>query len=258
VSHDTPTNTAAMLPRWLHIWAVLTVVSAICAITGGAVVTTLKVGMADQVWPTYPWHLALISWNEPSAGFLIEHTHRLLAYTAGFCVVVLTVGLWWNRCLPWLRYTCLIAIIIQGLLGGFRVRLDVWLGSDLKLIHGSFAQIVFALAVSAAVMTSRSWREAGALADQRWRRVASPGKSFVHSGHLFANCPGGLCQTHEFVTWGQRGHLLVAFIVVATVALPASSPNRRCSRVGAALAAGSLVSGGDCWRFKFCWVLRPG
>ena len=113
MSHDTPINTAVVLPRWLHIWAVLTVVSALGAITGGAVVTTLRVGMADQVWPTYPWHLALMSWKEPSAGFLIEHTHRLLAYAAGFCVVVLTIGLWWRRFLPWLRYTCLVAIVVK-------------------------------------------------------------------------------------------------------------------------------------------------
>ena len=39
--------------------------------------------MADPVWPTYPWHLLLISWDEPSPGFIIEHTHRLVGYVAG-------------------------------------------------------------------------------------------------------------------------------------------------------------------------------
>src|SRR4051794_13122728 len=105
VSQATITDPANELPRWLHVWTVVTVVAALGAIIGGATVTTLRVGMADPIWPTYPWHLALISWKEPSAGFIIEHMHRLLAYAAGFCVIVLTVGLWMTRSLPWLRYT---------------------------------------------------------------------------------------------------------------------------------------------------------
>jgi heme A synthase len=216
VTEDATINTAAV-PRWLHAWAVLTVVSAFLAITGGAVVTTLRVGMADQVWPTYPWHLALISWKEPSAGFLIEHTHRLLAYAAGFCVVVLTIGLWWNRCLPWLRYTCLIAIIIQGLLGGFRVRLDAWLGSDLKLIHGTFAQIVLALAISAAVMTAQSWRGASSQADQHGAESLRYASILCTLAIFLQIVLGGFVR-HTNSSLGQRGHLMVAFIVVATVA----------------------------------------
>ncbi len=82
------------VPRWLHAWAVLTAVVAAVLLALGAVVTTFRVGMADPVWPTYPWHLLLISWDEPSPGFVIEHTHRLAAYAAGFCVIVLAVGLW--------------------------------------------------------------------------------------------------------------------------------------------------------------------
>ena len=82
------------VPRWLHAWAVLTAVVAAAAVTMGAVVTTFRVGMADPVWPTYPWHLLLISWDEPSPGYIIEHTHRLAAYGAGLCVIVLAVGLW--------------------------------------------------------------------------------------------------------------------------------------------------------------------
>ena len=101
MSHEPQADVTAMPPRWLHVWAMVTVAAAIGAMVGGATVTTLRVGMADPIWPTYPWHLALISWQEPSAGFIIEHTHRLLAYAAGLCVVSLT-ALWRNRCLPWL------------------------------------------------------------------------------------------------------------------------------------------------------------
>jgi heme A synthase len=218
VRHEVTSDTPNLLPRWLHVWTMVTVVASLGAIIGGATVTTLRVGMADPVWPTYPWHLALISWKEPSPGFIIEHMHRLLAYTAGFCVIVLTIGLWVNRCLPWLRYTCLAAIIVQGLLGGLRVRLDVWLGLYFKLIHGAFAQVVLALAVSAAVMTSRYWREAPLTPDQpgsdTFRRT-----SLLCTVLIFCQIVLGGFVRQTSSSLAQRGHLLVAFAVVAAVGL---------------------------------------
>src|SRR6185437_17007599 len=39
----------------------------------------------------------------------------------------------------------LVAVMIQGLLGGFRVRLDALFGPELAPIHGVFAQVVFCL-----------------------------------------------------------------------------------------------------------------
>ena len=265
MSFEATTDTTNTLPRWLHVWTVVTVAASIGAIIGGATVTTLRVGMADPVWPTYPWHLALISWKEPSAGFIIEHMHRLLAYTAGFCVIVLTIGLWITRCLPWLRYTCLAAIIVQGLLGGLRVRLDVWLGLYFKLIHGAFAQIVLALAISAAVMTTRYWREAALAPDQ-------PGSDSVRRTSLACTLliflqivlGGFVRQTSSSLA--QRGHLLVAFCVVAAVALLI----HRASELGslepglrrslwclAGLLAFQILLGVETWMTKFVPGVYP-
>ena len=39
--------------------------------------------MADPIWPTEPWYLFVIGWQEPSRGYLIEHTHRIAAFTVG-------------------------------------------------------------------------------------------------------------------------------------------------------------------------------
>jgi heme a synthase len=265
VTHDATTDNATVLPRWLHIWTVVTVAASLGAILGGATVTTLRVGMADPVWPTYPWHLALISWKEPSAGFIIEHMHRLLAYTAGFCVIILTIGLWMTRCLPWLRYTCLAAILVQGLLGGLRVRLDVWLGLYFKLIHGAFAQIVLALAISAAVMTSRTWREAVLSPDQ-------PESDSVRRASLACTLliflqivlGGFVRQTSS--TLAQRGHLLVAFCVVAAVAflihraseLGSLEPGLRRSLWGlTGLLAFQILLGVETWMTKFVPGVYP-
>src|SRR5205823_4680372 len=59
--------------------------------------------------------------------------------------------------LGWLGVLALAGVIVQGLLGGFRVVLNALVGTNLALIHGLFAQLVFALLVSLAVFTSRSW-----------------------------------------------------------------------------------------------------
>src|SRR5579872_725127 len=83
-------------------WALLTVAATVVLLALGSVVTTFRVGMADPVWPTYPWHLLLISWDEPSPGFLIEHTHRLAGYVVGCCVIVLALGLWRTATPRWL------------------------------------------------------------------------------------------------------------------------------------------------------------
>src|SRR5437588_9517273 len=113
--------------RWLHRWAVLTAGMTVAALLTGAVVTTFRVGMADPVWPTYPWHLLLISWSEPSAGFLVEHSHRAAGYLVGCCVIILACGLWRSETRRWVRWlgmAALAGVVVQGLLGGFRVKLN--------------------------------------------------------------------------------------------------------------------------------------
>jgi cytochrome c oxidase assembly protein subunit 15 len=185
----------------------------------GAVVTTFHVGMADPIWPTYPWHLMLISWEEPKAGFLIEHTHRLAGYIVGCCVIVLTVGLWMRESRRWMRWlgtAALAGVIVQGLLGGFRVKLDEMLGPNLALIHGCFASVVFSLLVSLAVCTSRSWTAVGE-AGHRAATVSLRRWSLATVALVFLQILLGGFLRHTYSTLGQRGHLLVAFAVVVGV-----------------------------------------
>ncbi len=81
------------VPRWLHIWAILTVIATALLLALGGLVTTFRVGMADPIWPTTPWFLFFTSWSEPRPGFLIEHSHRLAGYVVGCFTIVLTVGM---------------------------------------------------------------------------------------------------------------------------------------------------------------------
>jgi cytochrome c oxidase assembly protein subunit 15 len=252
-------------PRWLHAWAVLTACATVVLLALGAIVTTFQVGMADPVWPTMPWHLAFIDWSEPNPGFVIEHTHRLAGYVVGCCVIVLTVGLLMSARRGWLKalgIAALIAVIVQGLLGGFRVRLHALLGTNLAIIHGCFAQIVFSLFVSLAVVMSArfaatpSGDEAPSV--RRW--------SLVLSAVVFLQLVWGALVRHTNGAWAQRLHLLTAFAVVAVavwfmrtalVNAPACRLLGRMLIVLAVLLVLQVMLGVESWMGKFAGVMLP-
>jgi cytochrome c oxidase assembly protein subunit 15 len=206
--------------RWIHRWSVFTACTTFALLFLGSLVTTRHAGMADPIWPTYPWHLLLIDWTEPEAGFLIEHSHRAAGYIVGCCIIVLMFALWFGqrrRWLKWLGVAALGAVIAQGLLGGFRVKLDELLGPDLAFVHGCFAQLVFALIVTIAVVTSKKWlagldQGSVPLTTGRLRWVTLFTLGLVYTQIVF-----GALLRHTFAAVGPRGHLLVAFAVVAAV-----------------------------------------
>jgi cytochrome c oxidase assembly protein subunit 15 len=229
----------------------------------GATVTTRHAGMADPLWPTYPWHLLLVSWNEPRPGFLIEHTHRLVGYVVGCCGIALMATLWLKeprRWVRWLGATALAGIIVQGLLGGFRVKLDAWFGTDLAMVHGSFAPVVFCLLTSVAVVTSQSWAAAsdpGAMpiAIRRVARLALFATALIYLQIVL-----GSLVRHTYSAAGPRAHLLIAFCVAAVIAWLARDAwdsHRGDQRLRAsvttlvALAAAQIALGIEAWMLRF-------
>lgn len=253
-------------PRWLHAWSVLTAGVTVALLALGAVVTTFQVGMADPIWPTYPWHLALIDWREPNPGFVIEHTHRLAGYVVGCCVIVLTVGLLRSARRPWLKWlgaAALVGVIAQGLLGGFRVVLHAWLGTKLAILHGCFAQVVFSLLVSLAVLTSTRYFTAE-LPETEAARLRL--WSLLFTGLVFLQLVWGALVRHTSGALAQRMHLLTAFAVVAVAVwfsriVWTNFFSRRVMGRGVVLL-GILLTlqialGVESWMGKFAGVLLP-
>lgn len=254
---------SSALPRWLTAWAKLTVCATFVLLALGAVVTTFQVGMADPIWPTYPWYLLLVSWEEPKPGFLIEHTHRLAGYVVGCCIIVLAVGLWRRdarRGVRWLGFAALLGVIVQGLLGGFRVKLDQWFGPNLAMVHGSFAPVVFATLAALAVVTTRGWRVE--------RTVAAPAAvrwlALITAGLIYVQIILGALVRHSYWTPARHAHLMIAFLVAAAVVWLAQVIFGRYPRgLGVRLPAGVLVGlvavqvmlGVEAWMFKF---MEPG
>jgi cytochrome c oxidase assembly protein subunit 15 len=255
-------------PRWLHALAVLTALAALPLLFLGAEVTTRQVGMVDPAWPTVPWHLWLTGWLDRGLGFLIEHGHRLAGWLVGFGALALMIGMWLReprRWLCWLATAAACGVALQGLLGGLRVRLNELLGPDLALIHGCFGQLVFSLLVSVAVCTSRRWTAASetppeeSTTQRRW--------STALVCLLLLQLLLGALLRHKGGSLAQRGHLLVAFAVVATAAWLVretwNSPDRRLqltARFLAVLIVLQLLLGVEAWMVKFAtpaWQVAP-
>jgi heme A synthase len=201
---------------------VLTVCAAFPLLLLGAGVTSIQSGMVDDHGLRVPWHLFIVeNLRERGLGFLIEHSHRTAGWIVGTCIIVLAGSLWWMEARRWLRWlgtAALAAVIIQGMLGRYRVDLNALLGPKLALIHGLFAQLVFALLVSVALFTSRGWlRQTGGRIRPTQvtalRRLALFVPLAVYAQMIF-----GAFVRHTDLVAGPRLHLLFAFVVVAAVA----------------------------------------
>lgn len=144
---------------WIHRLAISTVVGTLLLILAGGVVTSTGAGMAVPDWPTtFGYNMFLFPWARMTGGILYEHSHRLIGSVVGLLTLTLAVLLWAmepRRWVRWLGAAALLAVIVQGVLGGLRV---VLVAEQLALLHGALAHAFFALAVSLALFTSPAWR----------------------------------------------------------------------------------------------------
>ena len=145
-------------PHWV---ALLAVVFTWPLLLVGGSVTTYRVGMAVPDWPTtFGINMFLYDfWNAPF-GVKVEHTHRLYGAAVGLATIVLCG--WFlaadrRRWMKGLGVLALLAVIGQGVLGGYRVRHN---STALAAVHGVTGQAFFALMVSLCVLTGRDWMAA--------------------------------------------------------------------------------------------------
>lgn len=135
----------------VHKFALLVVAWAVILLTAGALVTSEDAALAVPDWP-----LSYGTLNPPMVGGIaFEHSHRLIAAGLGLLIIVLAWLLWRYEERPamkWLGFAALGGVILQGLLGGLTVLklLHYWL----PVMHACLAQIMFAILVSIAVLTS--------------------------------------------------------------------------------------------------------
>jgi cytochrome c oxidase assembly protein subunit 15 len=129
----------------------------------GGSVSVYKVGMAVPDWPTtFGMNMFLYDFMHSSRGVFLEHTHRLFGSLVGAVCIVLAAWFTITERRRWLKvfgWVTLLAVIVQGVLGGLRVRM---VSTDLAFVHGCTAQLFFGWMVALCVFTGKGWVNAPA------------------------------------------------------------------------------------------------
>jgi cytochrome c oxidase assembly protein subunit 15 len=225
----------------------------------GGSVTVYRVGMAVPDWPTtFGVNMFLYDFLNSPWGVQLEHTHRLLGAAVGLLCIAVAAGFLLKERRGWLKglaVAALVAVIAQGVMGGFRVR---WNSRDLAFVHGCTAEAFFALMVAFCVYAGRGWATTvePAADDQRLRR-----KTMTVAALVFAQIVLGAwvrhygdwrgVLVHGLFATTVLGHVLAVGVRVRRVAasVPSLLPSGRALVV---LAVAQLVLGLAAW-----WLLRP-
>ncbi len=143
----------------MHWYARVVVACTVFLLLAGSLVTSTGSGLAVPDWPTtYGWNMFTFPPSMWVGGIFYEHGHRLVASTVGLLTIVLAAWLWRSEQRPWLRrlgVLTLVAVIVQGILGGLTVR--YFLPAPVSTAHAALAEVFFCLTVAIALFTSRSW-----------------------------------------------------------------------------------------------------
>ncbi|MBL8849941.1 MAG: COX15/CtaA family protein [Planctomycetaceae bacterium] len=244
---------------WLYRYACATPCVAMVTVVAGALVTINHAGMAFRDWPTsdgqamltYPW------WSDFATNWdrFLEHGHRLAGMLIGVWTIGLAVLLAVKERRTWLKWAggaILLAVICQGILGGFRVWLD---DRGLAMVHGMFAACVISLMASVATALSSGWRDAEALAGGRDVGVAKPVALLTVALLAAQYVLGGMIRHHGL---GLFEHLTVG--IVSLVLIVINAVVAHCTRVawlqssGRWLLAAALIQvalGGGAWVTRF-------
>jgi cytochrome c oxidase assembly protein subunit 15 len=171
----------------LHLYALAVAASTAVLIFAGGLVTSTGSGLSVPDWPnSYGWFMFTFPLENMVGGIFYEHSHRLIASTVGFLMLVMAVVLWRVETRTWVRrlgYIALAAVITQGVLGGITV---LWyLPDPISIAHASLAQIVFCLTTTIALATAPGWRRSyttsgGVPDDTTLRRVAVATTALVY------------------------------------------------------------------------------
>lgn len=146
---------------WLHRFAWLVVGATFILIFIGGLVTSTESGLAVPDWPTtYGQFMFSFPLSQMVGGIFYEHGHRMVASVVGMLTVILAVWLWWKEPRKWVRNLgglALLAVIVQGLLGGLTV--IFLLPLPISVAHGALAQTFFCLTICLALFTSPDWEK---------------------------------------------------------------------------------------------------
>ncbi len=256
--------------RWPHRLALLSAVVTFPLIWVGGLVTSYDAGMAVPDWPsTYGYNLFLYPWTTWFFGpwdLFIEHGHRLLGALAGMLMITLVAVTYFAKSPRWLTQfavALLVLVILQGLLGGLRVRLD---DRMFAMLHGCTGPVFFVLLVAFAVVTSPKFATHELPAKQTPQRLTTAAWGFA--GVCYLQLVLGAMVRHVPVT-SSAGffravvllHIVMALVLLGQALLLSGKvlfgQDRSVSRwVGVLLSVlivGQVSLGAATWIVKYGW-----
>jgi cytochrome c oxidase assembly protein subunit 15 len=217
-------------PNWSGVLAIVGALATLMLLIMGGLVTGRQAGLAVPDWPnTFGYNMFLYPLSRMTGGVYYEHAHRLYGTLVGLTTIALAIHLWRTDRRRWLKVlagAAILMVIIQGVLGGFRVeeaRLadgveisapeheTAW-SLRLAVAHGVFGQVFFSVMVAMTVFTSRAWQ-----ANQRPRIRRSTATehtlAVVLVALLIVQLVFGAVQRH--VAEGLLIHISLAVVVMA-------------------------------------------
>ena len=197
--------------RGAHLVAVVLAVAFLPLIVVGAGVTSKGAGMAFPDWPTSDGALVNPAGWWRGEKTLWEHGHRLIGWTVGMLAIVSAVFSWRRgTTLRTLACATLAAIVIQGVLGGLRVRA---VSTPLALVHGIWGQACFCLACVVALLTSHGWLESHPAMEARGAGLFQRG-TLIGTICAFLQLVFGAAYRHFGVREALIAHVLWAVVVI--------------------------------------------
>lgn len=265
-------NSTPTCYRWPHRLALLSAVVIFPLIWVGGLVTSYDAGMAVPDWPdTYGYNLFLYPWTTWFFGpwdLFIEHGHRLLGALAGLLMIALLATTVLTKCPRWLvqfAAALLVLVILQGVLGGIRVRLD---DRMFAMLHGCTGPLFFVLVIAFAVVTSPRFNQRD-LSDEPKTKSRLTTAAWGFAGVCYLQLVLGALVRHVPVT-SSAGffravvllHIVMAFVLLGQALLLSSQvlfgkQDRSVSRwVGVSLSALIVLQvtlGAATWIVKYGW-----
>lgn len=140
--------------RWRHYWSAATLACTLFLIFVGGLVTSTESALAVPDWP-----LSYGMLMPPMVGGIFyEHGHRMVASFVGLLTLILAVWIGMResrRGVRRLAWVALLAVCVQGLLGGLTVLFFTPL--PISVAHACLAQTFLCLMVALTYSTSREW-----------------------------------------------------------------------------------------------------
>jgi heme a synthase len=167
---------------WFNRFLWFTALNVLALLGLGGLVTSKGVGMAVPDWPTtFGYNMFLLPWDKwvMGGGVFEEHSHRVFASWIGLLTLGVGGGLAFLDPRKWVRrlgYLAIFLVILQGVLGGLRVRL---MRDEIGVFHAALAQVFLCLMVGLAWVRNRAF-------EKRSQSLMSSNVSRLGSGLLWA------------------------------------------------------------------------